>query len=112
MYSLQKLTRKWQQIGVGELTKAPFQICLDSARKATLEAICDRYPRLSKDEIIRDLLSAALKEVEAGLPYQPGNKVIAWDECGDEIYEDCGLTPRLLERTKHYQNQLRQMHQP
>ncbi len=112
MQSLRKLTHKWKQFGMGELTNAPFQVRLDSSSKAQLETICERYPRLSKDEIIRDLLSAALKEVEAGLPYQPGSKVIAWDDCGDEIYEDCGLTPRLLERTKHYQTQLRQVQQP
>lgn len=112
MHSLRKLTRKWQQTGVGELTDTPFQIRLDDASKAKLESICERFPRLSKDEIVRDLLAAALKEVEAGLPYKPGNKVIAWDDCGDEIYEDCGLTPKLLERTKHYQVELRQIQQP
>ncbi|MGH1371979.1 MAG: type 1 pili tip component [Cellvibrionaceae bacterium] len=111
MHSLEKLTRKWQQIGIGELTDTPFHIRLNSVAKEKLEALCERYPRISKDEIIRDLLSAALKDVEAGLPYQPGNKIIAWDDCGDEIYEDCGLTPRLLERTKHYQTQLRQVRQ-
>jgi len=108
MYSYQKIIRKWQQTGRGELTHTPFHIRLSAEKKAHLESLCERFPRLSKDEIIRDLLSAALKEVEEALPYQPGKKIIAWDDCGDEIYEDCGLTPKLLERTKHYQTQWRQ----
>ncbi|MAZ90294.1 MAG: pilin assembly protein [Cellvibrionaceae bacterium] len=107
MNMYQQLQRKWHKEGEGELTRSPYCIYLTEEHKNKLEDLCQRYPRIGKETLIRDLLSAALKDVETALPYQPGSKVIAWDECGDEIYEDCGLTPKLLARTKHYQTQLR-----
>lgn len=103
----QRLQNKWHREGSGELTHAPYCIYLDKNHKTKLENLCQRYPKISKETLVRDLLSAALKDVEAALPYQPGSKIIAWDEYGDEIYEDCGLTPKLLARTKYYQTQLR-----
>ena len=36
-----------------------------------------------------------------------GEKVIAEDEFGDPIYEDAGLTPRFIELTRKYQEQLK-----
>jgi hypothetical protein len=55
-------------------------------------------------EIITDLLSAALNELESSLPYQRGDHVVALDEEGDPLYEDVGPTPRYLMLTrKHLQ---------
>ena len=107
MQSYRHLLTKWQQIGLGELTNRPYAIRLSTKDQHKLDQLCQRFPRLSKDEIIRDLLSTALRDLEASLPYQPGNKVIALDEWGDEIYEDCGLTPKLLKLTKEHQAELR-----
>ncbi|WP_439134148.1 type 1 pili tip component [Pseudomaricurvus sp.] len=101
------LTQKWSQFGQGELTPESYRIALSAADKAVLDKLCNRYPRLNCAEIIRDLLSAALRDMEQSIPYEKGNKVIATDEWGDEIYEDSGLTPRFLSLAKQYQAQLR-----
>ena len=61
---------------------------------ARLEALQIMYPDCSEEEIISDLLHAALDELEVAMPYVPGNKVIAEDDFGDPIYEDLGPTPR------------------
>lgn len=68
---------------------------------ARIHALTDLYPHLSEQMIITDLLSAALDEVEACLPYVEGQKIIATDDHGDPVYEDAGLTPKLLELTKN-----------
>lgn len=52
--------------------------------------------------IITELLSAALDTLEAALPYEQGERIIAEDECGDPIYEDIGPTPRFLRLAKQH----------
>ena len=65
MHSYQKIMRKWQQTGRGELTHTPFHIRLDAEKKAQLESLCQRFPRLSKDEII-ELIVNRSKEIPNG----------------------------------------------
>ncbi len=61
---------------------------------ARIEALQIMYPDCSEEEILSDLLHAALDELEVAMPYVPGNRVIAEDDQGDPIYEDLGPTPR------------------
>ena len=55
---------------------------------------------------VRELLGAALDELEASLPYVQGNKVVASDEQGDPLYEDIGLTPRFLALSRRHLQRL------
>ena len=75
---------------------------------ARIQALTELYPNLSEQMIISDLLTAALNEVEACLPYVQGQKVIATDDHGDPIYEDAGLTPKLLNLTRKHLDILKQ----
>jgi len=75
---------------------------------ARIQALTELYPNLSEQIIIGDLLTAALDEVEACLPYVQGQKVIATDDHGDPIYEDAGLTPKLLDLTRKHMSILKQ----
>ena len=61
---------------------------------ARIEALQIMYPDCTEEEILSDLLHAALDELEVAMPYVPGNRVIAEDDQGDPIYEDLGPTPR------------------
>lgn len=108
MQPFNELARKWGQFGQGELTRERYPLKLTTDDTATLAQLYCSYPRLSEDEILRDLLAAALYDLEQAIPYKQGNKVIAFDECGDEIFEDSGLTPRFLRLTKQHQTKLRQ----
>lgn len=72
----------------------PYQMQLSVRDAARLEALQIMYPDCSEEDIISDLLHAALDELEVAMPYVPGNKVIAEDDFGDPIYEDLGPTPR------------------
>ena len=91
-----------------EIKHIPIPISLrDLAR---IHALKELYPNLSEQAILTDLLSAALDEVEACLPYVQGQKVISIDDQGDPIYEDAGLTPKLLELTEKHLALLKQEH--
>ncbi len=92
----------WEKTAGGELTVEQFAVRLPVEDAARLNALAEMYPRRSPEELITDLLSAALTEVEASLPYVRGSNVVATDEEGDPIYEDVGPTPRFLTLTRKH----------
>ncbi|HEY3699759.1 MAG TPA: type 1 pili tip component [Spongiibacteraceae bacterium] len=99
------LVSMWEKTAQGELTAELFRIHLPLEDAARIAALASMFPRRSPEEIVTDLLSAALHEMESSLPYVRGNKVVALDEQGDPLYEDIGLTPRYLElKRKHLAN--------
>lgn len=106
MNPFDELPRKWSRFGLGRLTVRTYDIALCADDIAQLQKICEHYPRLEQADIIRDLLSAALLDMEQSIPYEKGRRVIATDEWGDEIYEDSGLTPRYLKLARYYRGQL------
>ena len=77
---------------------------LDDAAK--IHALAELFPGHTEEDLITDLIDAALREVEAAMPYRAGSRVISHDEQGDPVFEDVGPTPRFLELTKHYRQQL------
>ena len=97
----------WDKTAGGELTVEQFSVQLPVEDAARLLALAEMYPRRTVDEIITDLLSAALNEVESSLPYVRGNAVVATDEEGDPIYEDVGPTPRFLALTRKHRERYR-----
>ena len=76
------------------------QLPLDDA--ARLHALLEMFPDVGRERIITDLLGLAFAQLEASIPYIPGNKVIQEDDHGDPIYEDTGLTPRFLDLVKKH----------
>jgi hypothetical protein len=92
----------WEKTANGELTPEEFHIKLPIEDAAKLQALAEMYPRRSIHDIITDLLSAALRDVESSLPYIRGDTVVAVDEQGDPLYEDVGPTPRYLSLTKKH----------
>lgn len=61
---------------------------------ARVKALATLYPGQTAQAILADLVHAALDELEAAMPYVPGEKILALDDQGDPIYEDLGPTPR------------------
>lgn len=87
----------WQKTAAGPLTETSFSVRLPVEDAARVAALAEMFPRRSAEEIITDLLAAALAEVEASMPYVAGKAVVATDEQDDPIYEDVGPTPRYME---------------
>ncbi|MEH6627106.1 MAG: hypothetical protein V7739_11725 [Motiliproteus sp.] len=63
-----------------------------------LEALAEVY-QLPMEDIIANLISNALKEVEERIPYVQGSTVIRIEE-GDPIYDDSGHMPNYLQAKK------------
>lgn len=106
---IRELVRHWEQNSNGRLTPSQYHIHLDLESAARLAALCEMYPRRGTEEMLGELIGAALEELEASLPYIKGNKVVATDEQGDPLYEDIGPTPRFLALSRKY---LQQMSEP
>lgn len=90
MQKFKELMRKWETSSKNCLTKHEYAVRLPIHDEARLEALNELYPNVSTEEIITDLISAGLDEMESSLPYIKGKRVIAEDDYGDPIFEDVG----------------------
>ncbi|MEJ2433627.1 MAG: hypothetical protein P8Y53_10875 [Pseudolabrys sp.] len=98
------ILRQWTRQAGESRTAQAYSIQLPLHQAAQVHALAEMFPGRNEAQIITDLLSAALDELEAALPYEPGQRIIAEDEFGDPMYEDVGPTPRFQELTrKHLQ---------
>ena len=91
------LIERWDEASAEPLTVRRYCIHLPVHDAARVEALAELYPSRTLDDILRDLVSAALDEVEEAFPYQQGPRVIAEDDRGDPIYEDAGPGARFRE---------------
>lgn len=108
MKRVKALMTEWQVSSARNQPQKYVSIPLSLYDLARVRALCDLYPGLTEESVIKDLLSAALDEFEEALPYVKGKKVVAKDEQGDPIYEDIGLTPRFEELTHKYAETMEQ----
>jgi hypothetical protein len=88
------------------LTPTAYNVRLSTDDAARIHALAEIFDGVDEERIITDLLSAALDELQAAIPYEPGDKVIRNDEFDDPVYEDCGLTPRFLELARRHREAL------
>ena len=99
---VRELLSLWEQTAAGTLTADSYDVRLSIKDAARLNALAELYPRRNIEELITDLLTAALDEMESVMPYQQSSKVVAFDEQGDPLYEDVGPTPRYLSLTEKH----------
>jgi len=64
------------------------------------------FPGRAPEQLISELLTVALKELAAAMPYVAGQRVISTDEHGDPVYEDIGPTPRFIELARSHRRAL------
>lgn len=101
---IKDLVKYWDKHARGRLSRDAYFMALSDPHHKRLEQLSTLYPMKSSQDLIRDLVSAALDELETSFPYEQGSKVVAFDEDGFEIYEDKGLTPRFVSLSqKHIQ---------
>ena len=106
---IRELAQQWEETAKGRLTKTEYAIHLDVEAAARLAAIREMYPKRSTEELLGELIGAALEELEASFPYIQGQHVVATDEEGDPLYEDIGPTPRFLSLSRRYLHDLSAM---
>ncbi len=103
---ISELVREWESSATGRISSTQYSIPLDVESAARLAALADMYPKRSTEELLGELVGAALEAIETSLPYQRGSKVIATDEQGDPIFEDIGPTPRFLALSRKHLERL------
>jgi len=92
----------WNDRQTTKQTDELYSIRLAVDDAARLHALAELFPGVDEQQLVTDMLSAALDEVEAAMPYVAGDRVIREDEFGDPVYEDVGLTPRFLELVRQH----------
>lgn len=102
MMNLKELASTWESNALGELTKHTFEVRLPLEDAAKISALSEMYPKRTKEQIISELLSAALVELETSFPYVQGSTVVTTDEEGDPVFEDVGPTPSYLALAKKH----------
>lgn len=105
---LDQLIDYWDRHARGRLADSPMTVKLSEADKRKLDALAYHYPLKSREALLRDMLGAAMNELETSFPYREGSAVVARDEDGFEIYEDVGLTPRFLKLIQKHMKNLKQ----
>ncbi|MGH1461506.1 MAG: hypothetical protein ACRBB6_05690 [Neptuniibacter sp.] len=92
--SLSRLLGEWENRARKVNSREEETLSIYQGDLIKLEALARMY-KLSKDDVVATLIHEALNELEAKMPYIPGNKVIRIED-GEEIYEDAGPMPRYM----------------
>ncbi|MFU8820101.1 MAG: hypothetical protein ACNA8G_00980 [Gammaproteobacteria bacterium] len=103
---IRDLLKHWEGTRRPQMTAETYAIHLPVEEAARVHALADMYPGVPEEDILRDLLAAALAELEAAMPYQPGTKIASEDDFGDPVFEDAGPTPRFLTLTRKHKERL------
>lgn len=104
--SFRELLESWRETAAAPRTARKFAVQLPLDEAAQLAALAEMFPGRAPEQLITELLGAALKELAAAMPYIAGKRVISTDEQGDPIYEDVGPTPRFMQLARTYRQQL------
>lgn len=104
--SFKELLDDWRRTASEPRTATEYTVRLPVDDAARLHALAELFPGRTREQLITDLLGAALQEVAASMPYVQGTRVISSDEQGDPVYEDAGLTPRFTELTRQFKKKL------
>ena len=105
---IRDLVAHWDKHAKGRLTRDTYYLKLADNHHEELSRLASLYPMKSPQDLMRDLISAALDELETSFPYVEGERVVAYDEDGFEIYEDVGLTPKYVALSQKHMEDLKQ----
>ena len=104
--SFKELLQSWRESAAAPRTVTAYSVRLPLDEAAQLAALAEMFPGRAPEQLITELLGAALKEVAAAMPYVAGGRVISTDEHGDPVYEDVGPTPRFMELARGHRRRL------
>lgn len=94
------LISNWEKTAGHHSLNRQFTIDLPPFEAARVHALAQMYSEKEPEDIIHDLIIAALNELEAAMPYVPGYNVISKDDTGEPIYDDIGPNPLYKALTK------------
>ncbi len=100
--NLKDLVGRWEDEAHGTLTKDTYTVHLSVEDAARIDALSEMYPKRSQEQIICELIAAALAELESNFPYVQGSEIVSTDEMGDPVFADAGPTPTYLSLAKKH----------
>lgn len=100
--TLRELVKNWEKTSNAPLTEKEYSVRLTLKDAAKIAALAEMYPSRTVEQILTELVGAALNELEHTLPYIQGERISSLDERGDPIYEDVGPTSRFAELTRKH----------
>ncbi len=65
---IRELAQHWEQNAAGTLSPTGHVLHLDLESEARLAALIDMYPKRTAEELLGELVAAALEELEASFP--------------------------------------------
>jgi hypothetical protein len=104
--SFKELLDSWRESAAAPRAPQAYAVRLPVDDAARLAALADMFPGRAPEQLITELLGAALKEIAAAMPYVAGKRVISTDEQGDPVYEDVGPTPRFMALAREHRRRL------
>jgi len=104
--SFKELLQSWRENAAAPRTAKAYAVRLPIDDAARLAALAEMFPGRAPEQLISELLGAALQELVAAMPYVAGKRVIATDDQGDPVYEDVGPTPRFIELARKHRRRL------
>lgn len=102
-----ELAQQWEKNASGQLSPSAYPLRLSIEDAAKLEALSEMYPKRATEQLLSDLVAAALAELEMSMPYKKGERIIGRDEMGDPMFEDIGPTPRFLALARKHLSQFK-----
>ncbi|MCP5152227.1 MAG: type 1 pili tip component [Ectothiorhodospiraceae bacterium] len=103
---VRELIKQWEDHAAEPLTVREYCIRLPVEDAARVAALAEIYPRRRVEDLLIDLLSAALDELEEGMPYVQGERIISEDDQGDPIYADAGPASRFRDLKRRFARDL------
>lgn len=102
----------WASPDNSRVTPKQFSLRLPVHIAAKVAALCEMYPQKNRTQIIADLLTSALDELEKALPEAPGDKIeedfnddiaVQLGRAGEQLYYMGGVRARFRRlANEHY----------
>jgi len=100
--TIRELAELWEDHAQGSFIEETYKVHLTVEDAAKIAALSEMYPRRNVEQLVSELVSAALAELEQSFPYIAGTEISTTDEFGDPIYKDDGPTPEFQSLTRKH----------
>ena len=96
----------WNAPDPPRLTPKQVSVRLPMLVSAKISALCDLFPKKTKTEIIGDLLTSALEQMEQDFPSRKGHFVLNDPDTGEEMFAEIGIAADFRRITEKYLREL------
>lgn len=96
----------WATPDNNRVTSKQYSFRLPVHVAAKIEALCEMFPGKNRTQIVADLLTSALDEVDRGFPSVAGHKLFEDPDTGEDVFEELGPSVRFRALANHHYMEL------